>query len=341
MKSILRYVLVVLLLFPWKPIKADEWSLIVRLNPKIDEIIAVDAQWEKLAGDFGHPEGPVWVRRGQYLLFSDIPANRIYKWSPVSRKISVFLEYSGFTGSDDSGAGGQYDNGRALMTLLGSNGVTVDPEGRIVYCAHGDRRIIRLDGAGKRTVVADEFDGKRLNSPNDLVYKKDGALYFTDPPSGLRNTNESIQRELGFNGVYLVRDGKLQLLSKDLSSPNGLAFSPDEKYFYVNDSAKKVIWRFDVLPDDTIGHGRIFIDMNSDKAPGVPDGMKVDSKGNVYCTGPGGLWIISPEGQHLGTILSADLASNMAFGGADGRTLYVAAHISLYQIRLKIPGIIP
>jgi gluconolactonase len=321
---------------------AQDWSLIIRLNPAVDEIVPADAKVEKLAGDFGFLEGPVWVRKGGYLLFSDIPANVIRKWNPNDGTVSVYLPYSGFTGTDDSIAGMQVNNGRAMVNLLGSNAVTLDPQGRVVFCAHGDRQIVRMEEDGKRTVLASRFEGKRINSPNDLVYKSDGSLYFTDPPSGHRNQSpDDPTRELPFNGIYLLKDGRLQLLDKGFTRPNGLAFAPGEKFFYVNDTARKIIVRYEVQPDDTITNGQVFIDMNSDKAPGAPDGMKVDEKGNVYCTGPGGVWIMSPEGKHLGTILMAEGPANLAFGGADGRTLFLAAKTSLYRIQLKIPGIHP
>ena len=187
-------------------------------------------------------------------------------------------------------------------------------------------------------MLASQYDGKRLNSPNDLVYKSDGSLYFTDPPFGLRYPDK---KDLAFNGVYLLKSGKLQVLTRDLPGPNGLALSPDEKHFYVNDSLKKIIMRFDVQPDDTIANGQVFIDMNSDKARGGLDGMKVDDKGNVYCTGPGGLWIISSDGKHLGTVLTPENLTNLAFGDSDGKTLYMTGHIGLSRIRLKIPGVRP
>lgn len=318
------------------------WSLIIRLNPAVDEIIPADAKVKKLAGDFGFLEGPVWVRKGGYLLFSDIPANVIRKWDPNTSAASVFLPYSGFTGTDDHLAGTQINNGRAVVTLLGSNAVTLDPQGRVVYCAHGDREIVRLEEDGRRTVLASRFEGKRLNSPNDLVYKSDGALYFTDPPAGLRNQGvDNPAKELPFNGVYLLKDGKLQLLDKSLAHPNGLAFAPGERIFYLIDSSKKIIFRYDVQPDDTITNQQVFIDMSPDKAPGGPDGMKVDEKGNVYSVGPGGIWIMSPKGIHLGTTLMSEIPANLAFGGADGKTLFIAAKTSLYNIQLKIPGIRP
>jgi gluconolactonase len=321
--------------------QAQDWTVIARLSPALDNIVAADAKIEKVAESFGFLEGPVWVRKGGYLLFSDIPANVIYKYSPNDRKVSVFLPYSGFTGTDSSTAGMQLNNGKGTVTLLGSNAVTVDPQGRIVYCAHGDRQVVRLETGGKRTVLASQYEGKRLNSPNDLVFKSDGALYFTDPPAGLRDGDNDPKKELPFNGVYLLKDGKLRLLNKDLALPNGIAFSPDEKYLYVNDSVKKTILRFEVKPDDTVGEPQVLIDMNSDKASGAPDGMKVDQNGNIYCTGPGGFWIISPDGKHLGTVLTTELPANLAFGDADTKTLYLTARTGLYRIHMKIAGILP
>lgn len=320
--------------------QAQERSLIVRLNPAIEDILPPDAKVEKLVSNFGFLEGPVWVRKGGYLLFSDIPANVISKWSPDDGKVSIFLAYSGFTGTDDSGAGMQLNNGFATVTLLGSNAVTLDSHGRVVYCAHGDRQVVRLEEDGRRTVLASQYEGKRLNSPNDLVYKSDGSLYFTDPAAGLRNGNDDPKKELPFTGVYLLKDGKLQLLTKDFR-PNGLAFTPDEKHLYLINSDKKSILRYDVQPDDTITNGQVFIDMSLDKAPGGPDGMKVDQKGNVYCTGPGGFWIMSAEGKHLATVLTPEVVANLAFGGADGKTLFLMGRTSLYQIHLKVPGILP
>jgi gluconolactonase len=312
----------------------------IRLDPKLDEIVSSDARVEKLAGGFGFVEGPVWDRRGGYLLFSDIPANVINKWTPDG-KVSVFVKPSGFTGTDPSDVGSQNNNGKEVVTLIGSNGLTLDRQGRIVLAAHGDRDIVRIDKNGQRTVLADRYDGKRLNSPNDLVYKADGALYFTDPPYGLRKGDDDPKKELPFNGVYLLKEGKLQLLDRSFTRPNGLAFSPGEKYFYVNDTTRKLIMRYEVQVNDTVANGQVFIDMNSDNAPGVPDGMKVDQKGNVYCTGPGGFWIMSSEGKHLGTVKAPELPANLAFGDADGKTLYLTARTALYRIRLKIAGIRP
>lgn len=321
-------------------VQAQGANEVVRLDPALDEIISVDTKVEKLAGDFGFVEGPVWVRQGGYLLFSDIPANAINKWTSDG-KVSVFLKPSGFTGSDPSDVGSQNNNGQAVVTLIGSNGVTLDRQRRVVFCAHGDRDVVRIEKDGKRTVLADRFESKRLNSPNDLVFKSDGALYFTDPTAGLRKRDEDPKKELPFNGVYLLKDGRLQVLEKTFATPNGIAFSPGEKYLYVNDTTRKLIMRYEVRPDDTIANGKVFIDMSADKAAGVPDGMKVDQKGNVYCTGPGGFWIMSPEGKHLGTVKMPELPANLAWGDSEGTTLYLTARTGLYRIRLKIAGIRP
>jgi gluconolactonase len=322
-------------------VHAQGWNFIARINPLLDDIVPLDSKMEKVAGNFGFLEGPVWSRKAGYLLFSDIPANVIYKFNPSDGKLSIAVPYSGFSGGDSTGVGMQMSNGSAMVILLGSNGITFDPQGRMVYCAHGDHQVVRIEPDGRRTVLASQFEGKRLNSPNDLVYKSDGALYFTDPPAGLREGDKDSKKELPYNGVFLLKNGKLQMLLKDMALPNGLAFTPDEKYLYVNDSVKKTIIRYEVLPDDTLGSGQLFIDMNADKAPGVPDGMKVDQKGNVYCTGPGGVWIMSSEGRHLGTILTAELPANLAFGDSDFRTLYMTARTGLYRIQLKIPGVLP
>jgi gluconolactonase len=198
-----------------------------------------------------------------------------------------------------------------------------------------------LEKDGKRTVLADKYEGKRLNSPNDLVYKSDGSLYFTDPPFGLPKLDQDSQKQLPFNGVYRWSNGKLQLLSKDLKAPNGIAFSPDEKYLYVDDSVAKTYWRFDVQPDGSITNGKVFFDMSSSKDEGVPDGMKIDQRGNIYGVGPGGVWILSPEGKHLGTIKAAEDPANLAWGDADGKTLYLTARTGLYRVRLNIAGIRP
>lgn len=320
---------------------AQEKSPVVRFDPALDDIVPPGAKVEKVAGNFGFTEGPVWVRQGGYLLFSDIPANVINKWNPADGKVSVFLDKSGFTGADPTGVGGEQINERGTFYLIGSNGVTLDPQGRVTFNAMGDRQVVRLEADGRRTVLARDYEGKRLNSTNDLVYKRNGSLYFTDPPSGLRRRNDDPKKELPFNGVFLLKGGKLQLLAKDLGNPNGLALSPDEKIFYVNSSADRKIFRFEVKPDDTIANGQLFVDMTGEKEPGNPDGMKVDEKGNLYSTGAGGIWVISPQGRHLATLVFPEQPANLAFGDPDGKTLYVTARSGVYRIRLKVAGVRP
>ena len=332
----------VLALFSNLLLCAQDAGQIVKLDPALGTIISAQNRVEKVAEGLGFLEGPVWVRSANpgYLIFSDIPANVIDKWNPGG-KVSVFLEKSGFTGADPSAVGYQLNNGRADVTLIGSNGITLDKDGRVTFCQHGDRAVVRLEKNGTRTVLADKYEGKRLNSPNDLVYKSDGSLYFTDPPYGLRKLDQDPQKQLPFNGVYRWSNGKLQLLYSDFKAPNGIAFSPDEKYLYVNDSFSKTYWRFEVRPDGSIANGKIFFDMSKSTEPGVPDGMKVDQKGNIYGVGPGGVWILSPEGKHLGTIKAAELPANLAWGDADGKTLYLTARTGLYRVRLNIAGIRP
>ena len=316
---------------------------VVRLDPALDELVSPDAKVEKVIDGFLFTEGPVWVQKGRYLLFSDIPANVINKWNEVDSKVSILLAHSGFTGSDATGIGKQQTNGHNTFFNIGSNGITLDRQGRVVFSAMGDREIVRMEKDGSRTVLASRYEGKRLNSTNDLVYKRDGTLYFTDPPSGLRDGDKDPRKELPFDGVFMLHKKHLILLAKDFENPNGLAFSPDEKTFYVNDTTRKRVMRFDVQPDDAVANERLFVDMapESPKAPGNPDGMKVDMKGNVYCSGPGGVWIMSPDGKHLGTILTPQVVSNLTFGEADGKTLFITARTAVYRIALKVAGIRP
>ncbi|MCL5746277.1 MAG: SMP-30/gluconolactonase/LRE family protein [Acidobacteria bacterium] len=300
---------------------------IEKAAPELDTIVPAGARIEKLAGGFQFTEGPVWIRDG-FLLFSDIPNNVINKWTPDG-KVTLFRKGSGLSGA---GSG-----------LIGSNGLTLDKQGRLTICEHGNRRVTRLERDGKLTVLAGSYNGKRLNSPNDAVYKSDGALYFTDPPYGLAKEDRDPKKELHFNGIYRLSGGQLQLIYEDLSRPNGIAFSPDEKILYVaNSDEKRKIWmRFDVMPDGMIANGKVFHDVTSQTAEGLPDGMKVDSKGNLYCSGPGGIWIFSPQGKHLGTIKPAEVPANCAWGDNDGKTLYMTARTGLYRVRLNIRGIRP
>jgi gluconolactonase len=323
-------------------LSAQDAGKIIRLDPGLDALIAPDAKIEKLKGGFGFLEGPVWIHTTKpgYLLFSDIPANVIDKWTPDG-KVTTFLDHSGFAGDDPGDAGYQMNNGFKTVTLYGSNGITFDKQGRITWVQHGDRSVMRLEKDGKRTVLASKFEGKRLNSPNDLVYKSDGALYFTDPPFGLRKLADDPKKELPYAGVFLLSKGKLQLIIKDLQAPNGIAFSPDEKYLYVNDSFGKKYMRYEVQPDDTVANGKVFMDMTASKEDGVPDGMKIDQKGNIYGAGPGGVWVMSPDGKHLGTIKPAENPANLAWGDADGKTLYFTAVTGLYRLHVNVAGIRP
>jgi gluconolactonase len=304
---------------------------IVRVDPALDTIVPRNAKIEKLASGFQFTEGPVWVKEGGYLLFSDPNANTIYRWSPEGQ-VSVFRTKSGYAGVDI----GEYRQ-------PGSNGLTLDQEGRLTINEHGNRRVTRLEKNGVLTVVADRYNGKRLNSPNDLVYKSDGSLYFTDPAFGLPKFDQDPRKELPFNGVYRVANGQVQLLDDQLTGPNGIAFSPDEKYLYVGnwDEAKKVVMRYAVKPDGSLAQGTVFYDMTQAPGEDAIDGIKVDQQGNVYVSGPGGLWILSPDGKHLGTIVGPEHPHNLAWGDEDGKTLYLTAQTGLYRIRLNIPGIRP
>ena len=257
-----------------------------RKDPALDEIVPPDAKIEKLAGGFLFTEGPIWVPRSEetdgYLLFSDPNNNVIYRWTQDGQ-LSIFMTKSGYRGMDI----GEYGQ-------PGSNGLTLDKQGRLTINQHGNRRVVRMEKNGQLTVLADHYEGKRLNSPNDLVYKSDGALYFTDPPFGLPKFFDDPRKELPYSGVFRVSpDGKsIQLLTKELSGPNGLAFSPDEKYFYVDnwDEKKKIIMRYEVNADGTLSNGKVFFDMTSAEGEDALDGMKVDQKGNLYVSGPG--WFV-------------------------------------------------
>jgi len=305
---------------------------VVRLDPAMDEIVGPNPKIFKLAEGFKFTEGPVWVRDGGYLLFSDPNNNTIYKYKPDGG-LSVFMEESGYDG-DDIAEYGQ----------PGSNGLTLDRRGRLTIDQHGNRRVIRIEKDGKVTVLADKYQGKRLNSPNDLIYKSDGSLYITDPPFGLPKFYDDPRKELPFTGVFrLSTDGKLELISEDLKGPNGIAFSPDEKYLYVGnwDEKKKIVMRYDVNVDGTLSNGKVFFDMTSAPGEDAIDGVKVDQKGNLYVSGPGGLWLISPAGKHLGTIIAPMHPHNMAWGDEDGKTLYLCARNGLYRMKLGISGIRP
>jgi gluconolactonase len=295
----------------------------------LDTILLPESKVEKIADGFIFTEGPIWVKKGGYLLFSDIPANTIYKYKP-NEKVELFRKPSGYDGADlPAGA------------FWGSNGLTLDKQGRLTICEHGHRRVTRLEPDGKLTVLADKFEGKRFNAPNDAVYRSNGDLYFTDPPYGPVQGDDDPKKEIPFNGVYrLTPSGKIDLLEKELTRPNGLAFSPDEKTLYVaNSDSKRKIWMsYPVRGDGLLGKGKLFFDATHHEGSGVPDGMKVDQKGNLYCTGPGGVLVFSPEAKHLGTIKFPETTANLHWGDEDGKTLYVTATTGLYRIKLAVPG---
>ena len=314
-----------------------------KLDPALDSLISSDAKLERVATGFSKwTEGPVWTRSGS-LLFAEIPANNIDKWIP-GKGASVFIHPSGYEGSEP------YKGPEP-----GSNGMTLDADGKVSVAGHARRNVWRLESVDPKaqlTILADSYQGKKLNSPNDLVYKSDGSLYFTDPPYGLPTQGDSDPlKELQVNGVYRIpgarqqkpgappdRD-KLQLVIKDLGRPNGLAFSPDEKFLYVAESGTKVWMRYHVQPDGSVTDGAVFLDPAGDPAKGVPDGLRVDKKGNIYSSGPGGVWIITPEAKHIGTIKVPEVVSNVAWGDKDGKTLYITGSTSIYRIRTKASGL--
>jgi gluconolactonase len=306
---------------------------VIRKDPALDAIVPPNPKIFKIAEGFKFTEGPVWDRKGNFLLFSDPNNNTIYKYLPDGNgTLSVFREKSGYDGADIAEYG-----------QPGSNGLTFDREGRLTINQHGNRRVVRLESDGNLTVLADKFEDKRLNSPNDLVYRSDGTLYFTDPPFGLPKFFKDPRKELPFSGVFAVKDGKITLATKDLTGPNGLAFSPDEKLLYLDnwDDHKKVVMRYEVQPDGSLKNGKVFFDMTSAGTEDALDGMKIDKAGNLYVSGPGGLWILSPHGKHLGTIIGPKHPHNFAWGDADGKTLYLCARSGLYRIKLNIEGIRP
>jgi gluconolactonase len=303
---------------------------ITRLDPALDAIVPREAKIEKLAAGFLFTEGPVWVPDG-YLLFSDPNSNTIYRWSD-NDGLSVYRTKSGYTGVDV-----------AQYRQPGSNGLALDRDGRLTINEHGNRRVTRLEKNGSLTILADRHDGRRLNSPNDLVYRSDGSLYFTDPPFGLPKVFGDPRKETPYSGVYRWSGGTLQLLATEAAGPNGLAFSPDERYLYLGnwDEKQKTVTRYEVQPDGTLANGTRFFDMTNAPGNDAIDGVKVDQHGNVYVSGPGGLWILSPTGKHLGTIVGPEHPHNLAWGDADGKTLYLTAQTGLYRIRLSVAGARP
>ena len=323
----------------------------MKFDPALDAILSPGAKLEKLAAEgFEGGEGPVWVSTGKtgYLLFSDIPASKVYKWvpdcfndaCPVTGKLSVFLENAG----SKDGPKPVDEGGR------GTNGLTLDKQHRLVMDATGDRAVERVEKDGKRTVLADRYEGKRLSCPNDLVIKSNGTIFFTDGGAGcLKGGEQSPQKELPYHGVYMIRKGKLTLLDKDPGGlpPNGIALSPDEKVLYVTNGgpqpAMRKIFAYDIQPDDTVKNSRVILDLTGEKGLGGPDGVKVDRKGNIYTAATGGLWIVSPEGKRLGLVRAPEMIrfANNAFGDPDSKTMYLVSAKNLWRIRVNVPGVRP
>jgi gluconolactonase len=332
------------------PTAGDVPFRVERLNPALDAVISVDATLETLGDRFALTEGPVWVSDtgGGYLLFSDNAANVIYKWQR-GHPLTVFLEKSGFTGTDLSRVGAQTVAGRVPILLIGSNGLALDPQGRVVVTAMNDRTIYRLETNGTRTTLADRFEGKRFNGPNDIVVASNGNIYFTDTVWGLRDADRDAAREIPFSGFFLINEGRVTLLGSDQNAPgrfaNGITLSPDERSLYVTSGANRTM-KYDVLPDGTIANGTLFVEHGS-------DGMRVDSLGNLYTTSggtPGIVQITSPAGVPLGRLhlpqpagepRARVCATNVAFGDDDGRGLYITACTHLFRTQIKVPGIRP
>lgn len=302
---------------------------IISLDPRFDQLVTKDAKLEKIADGFTWVEGPVWHKQGGYLLFSDIPANSVYKWKP-GEGVSLFLKSSGYSGTTTF-----------VGKEPGSNGLTFDTQGRLVLCRHGDRQIGRLESNGTIVLLADHYDGYKINSPNDLVFKSNGDLYFTDPPFGLPQGFDDPSKA-PVQGVYrLSKDGTVTLLIHDIKAPNGIAFSPDEQTLYVSDvDSKRAAWlAYDVKPDGTVANGRVFFDATRwRKDPYFgPDGFKVDRQGNIFGARPGGLSVIASDGTLLGTIETGQPTSNVAWG-EDGQTLFITGGSSVYRLRLTTAG---
>lgn len=301
---------------------------IERLDPKLDALLPADAKIEVLASGFEWSEGPVWVPQGGYVLFSDIPRNQIVKWK-AGHDLAIYLQPAGYTGKEPF-----------TGTEPGTNGLVLDAKGHLVMCCHGDRVVKRQNPDGSFEILADRYDGKRFNSPNDLVYHANGDLYFTDPPYGLPKGADDPQRELDWCGVYRLSDGKVTLLTDSMTRPNGIGFSPDYKTLYVAQSdPAAAIWKsFPVNADGTLGEGKVFYDSTADvgKLPGLPDGMAVDTLGNIWATGPGGVLVFSPEGKLLGKILTGEATANCTFG-ADG-WLYITADMFFCRVKTKTQG---
>jgi len=315
-----------------KDVDFEPAGTIERLDPALDKILDKNTEIEILAKGFEWAEGPLWVDDKNYLLFTDIPPNRIFKWEE-GMGVSLYLEPSGYTGAI------------ARSGEPGANGLLLDNQGRLVMCQHGDRRMARMnapldDPKPQFITLADMWDGRRFNSPNDGIYMSNGDLYFTDPPYGLENSMKDPTKEIGFQGVYRRRasNGRVDLLTADLMRPNGIAFSPDETIMYVSNSdSQNAVWMaYEVNSKGMFEQSRVFYDVTSfvGKESGLPDGLKVDKAGNIFATGPGGIWIFSSSGKVLGKIKTGEATSNCAFDNT-GSILYITADMYLMRVVLK------
>jgi gluconolactonase len=299
---------------------------ITRLDPALDALVPATAAVEKVAGGFQFTEGPLWRPSEGRLWFSDVVGNVLRAVTPTGQ-VEVLIEHA--AGHSTAPAG----------SYIGPNGLLAEPGGTVLMAQHFNRQIVRVAADRQTTTVVDRFEGKRLNSPNDLAYGPDGALYFTDPPFGLVGQDQDPAKELDFNGVFRFADGKLTLLVRDLGRPNGVAFSPDLRTMYVSntEATRKVIMAYAVAADGSVSNARVFADGTADTAPGMPDGLKVDTQGNVYATMPGGVWVVAPDGRHLGTLTAPEVAANVGWGD-DGKTLYITAETGVYRVKLTAAG---
>jgi gluconolactonase len=298
---------------------------ILRVDPALDALVPTSATIDKILDGCIFTEGPIWRPDGS-LWFSDVVGNVVRRWHPTEGVKELFRP-------------GGYDGSSLPPGFIGPNGMTAGPDRTVILCQHGNRRVVSIGADMKMTTVVDAYEGKRLNSPNDVVFKSDGGMYFTDPPYGLPKQDTDPNKDLPFNGVYRYANGKLTLLVDDLTRPNGLAFSPDEKTLYVanSDDAKRIWMAYDVLADGTVRNGRVFADLTAHPDPGLPDGFKMDVHGNMYTTGPGGVWVFSPSGAHLGTIKLPEQPANVGWID-DWHTLVMTAETSVYRIRLAAAG---
>ena len=325
MKRLLPFLLAPLALLAAEPIPEFNVS-IERLDPAFDKLVPPAAQIEKLAEGFVWSEGPTWFQGS--VVFSDVPENIIYQWKPGATKATVFMQPSGMLKPTPG------------FREQGSNGLGTDAQGRLLICQHGERRVARVEKDGTQTSLADKFEGKRFNSPNDLAVRKSGDIYFTDPPYGLAKLNDSPLKEIAWNGVYRIgTDGKVALVVKDITFPNGIGLSPDEKILYVavSDGKAPRVMAYDLQPDGSAANGRVFFDAKPVQGKGSCDGLKVDAQGNVWATGPGGVLVISPAGKLLGRLLTNQATGNCCWGD-DGSTLYITADMFLCRVKTAVKG---